>query len=500
MNDDEIKIGAAYIRVSTGKQEELSPDSQKRLILDHAKSNGIVIPEEYIFMENGISGRKADKRPQFQKMIALAKSGKFEVILLWKFSRFARNQEESIVYKSMLKKVNVDVISVSEPLVDGPFGSLIERIIEWMDEFYSIRLSGDVTRGMTEKAMRGGYQCRPPLGYMVPHHNATPVIVPEEAEIVKMIFDTYINTNMSTYQIAKKLNTMGYKTSRNKNFESRSLQYILDNPCYAGYVRWNRTENATNTIKPEDEWIVRDGKQEAIISKEIFESAQERRKKDYNPGIKRPSETYKHWLSGVLKCSACGQTLVVFRRKSRYGNNIYTHFRCNGYNKGNCPKPNGISALKIEPIVLDALKHATETGTINYNVIQPERQAINENETMLRKQLERLAQKERRIKDAYIEGIDTKEEYRENKSKIDNERKNIIDELEIYMQDDKQDIKSIMLSNVKDVYDILTSDVDADISKKNNSLKSVVDKIVFNKDEMNIDVYYYYSPAKNLVK
>jgi hypothetical protein len=68
------------------------------------------------------------------------------------------------------------------------------------------------------------------------------------------------------------------------------------------------------------------------------------------------------------------------------------------------------------------------------------------------------------------------------------------------MQDDKQDIKSIMLDNVKDVYDILTSDLDADVSKKNNSLKSVVEKIVFNKDEMNIDVYYYYSPTKTLIK
>ena len=87
-------------------------------------------------------------------MIATAKSSDhpFDVILLWKFSRFARNQEESIVYKSMLRnKYSVDVVSISEPLVDGPFGSLIERIIEWMDEFYSIRLSGDVTRGMTQK-------------------------------------------------------------------------------------------------------------------------------------------------------------------------------------------------------------------------------------------------------------------------------------------------------------------------------------------------------------
>ena len=156
-----IRTAALYIRVSTHEQEELSPDSQKRLLLDYANAHQISVPEQWIFQENGVSGRKADKRPQFQQMIAQAKSAShpFDAILVWKFSRFARNQEESIVYKSMLKnKYQVYVISISEPIIDGPFGSLIERIIEWMDEFYSIRLSGDVVRGMTEKALRGGCQ------------------------------------------------------------------------------------------------------------------------------------------------------------------------------------------------------------------------------------------------------------------------------------------------------------------------------------------------------
>ena len=123
-----------------------------------------------VFFEIGISGRKADKRPEFQKMIGLAKSSDHpvDVILVWKFSRFARNQEESIVYKSLLRKQsNVDVVSVSEPLIDGPFGSLIERIIEWMDEYYSIRLSGEVLRGMKEKATKKGYQMSPPLGIVL---------------------------------------------------------------------------------------------------------------------------------------------------------------------------------------------------------------------------------------------------------------------------------------------------------------------------------------------
>ena len=108
-----ILMAALYIRVSTEKQEELSPDSQKRLLLDYAESRDMIVSEKHIY----IATAKSSDHP-------------FDVILLWKFSRFARNQEESIVYKSMLRnKYSVDVVSISEPLVDGPFGSLIERII-----------------------------------------------------------------------------------------------------------------------------------------------------------------------------------------------------------------------------------------------------------------------------------------------------------------------------------------------------------------------------------
>ena len=131
------------------------------------KKINITIPEEYIFMES-ISGRKAEKRHDFQRMIGLAKTKPrpFSVIIVWKYSRFARNQEESIVYKSMLKKDNVDVISVSEPLIEGPFGSLIERIIEWMDEYYSIRLSGEVLRGMKEKPCKKAIRHLPVLAIL----------------------------------------------------------------------------------------------------------------------------------------------------------------------------------------------------------------------------------------------------------------------------------------------------------------------------------------------
>lgn len=148
-----MKIAAAYLRVSTERQDEYSLDSQLKLIREYAGKNDYIVPEDLVFIDDGISGRSAEKRPEFQRMIGQAKSQScpFEAILVWKYSRFARNQEESILYKAMLSRSGVEVVSISEPLIEGPFGSLIERILEWMDEFYSIRLSAEVKRGMTEK-------------------------------------------------------------------------------------------------------------------------------------------------------------------------------------------------------------------------------------------------------------------------------------------------------------------------------------------------------------
>ena len=191
-----LRVGAAYVRVSTDGQMDLSPESQLDSILSYAKTHNIVIPKENIFMESeGRSGKRAENRPQFQKMIATAKTKPkpFDCILVWKFSRFARNQDESTFYKGMLrKKLGIDVVSISEPVLDGMYGRLIEMIIEWQDEFYSYNLAQDVTRGMKSKASAGGYQCRPPLGYRIPYHKAAPEIVPEEAEIVRMIFDKFM--------------------------------------------------------------------------------------------------------------------------------------------------------------------------------------------------------------------------------------------------------------------------------------------------------------------
>lgn len=488
-----VKYAYGYIRVSTHDQEEISPDSQEHLLRDYAAKNNIVILK--IFTDLGISGRKANKRPGFQEMIGLAKGDDHPVdqILVWKFSRFARNQEESIVYKSLLKKQhNVDVVSVSEPLSDNPFGSLIERIIEWMDEYYSIRLSGEVHRGMKENALRGAYQARPPLGYKVVEHGKPPVIVPEEAKIVRTIFEKYTNEGMSFFDIARYLNSLGLKTSHGKPFERRSVEYIIQNPSYCGMIRWNRTENSTNRIKDKDEWIVTEGQQPAIISKELFESAQERFKATYKQVGKRPSSTYKHWLSGLLKCPDCGRTLTSATMK-RVNGEKYSYFSCYGYSKGKCKKPNGISSLVLEKEVLTSIKEILDTKDIVYELreYQPteqfdERRAITE-------QLESLTGKEERIKASYREGIDTLEEYKANKAIIQKERESLeqqLKELKKAAHKSDQDPADAMLQKVRSVYDILISNNYTYI-QKNEALKQIIDKIIYDRKNDSLKIYFF---------
>lgn len=490
-----LKTAALYIRVSTHMQDELSPDAQLRLLSEHARANSMIVPEEFIFMEKGISGRKADRRPEFQRMISLAKQypAPFDVILVWKYSRFARNQEESIVYKSLLRKqCKVDVISVSEPVIDGPFGSLIERIIEWMDEYYSIRLSGEVFRGMTEKALRGGYQARPPLGYRIDRRGEPPVIVPEEADIVRMIFDKYVNGRMSLFEISRYLNTLGIKTSRGKAFERRSIQYILQNPVYCGMVRWNRTENETNTIKDESEWIITQGSHEAIISKEVFDAAQKRFASEYRPKGSRPSSTYKHWLSGLVKCPECGRTMIAKHLKDKRSGRDYCYFTCYGYSKGKCLAKTSVSSRIMEPEVLAALKEAAGDPNLDFEYRQAMRLIDSSEEAMLSESLKKVDTKMMRIKEAYRNGVDSLEEYTENKQLLQREREDIENKLcALAAAPSKEEAAVKLHKRITDVCSVLESDQFSD-AEKNEAVRSVVEKFVFDRTSGRLDTYFFY--------
>lgn len=481
------KIGAIYIRVSTDKQEELSPDAQKRLLLEYAKAHDIYVPAEYIFQDNGISGRKAEKRPEFQRMIGLAKSKErpIECIIVWKFSRFARNQEESILYKSLLKKNNVDVISISENTT-GEFGSLIERIIEWMDEYYSIRLSGEVIRGMTESAMRGNYMAAPPIGYKT-SGNGKPPELDEETKIIPLTMKKLHYEGKSSRHIAVFCNDKGWRTKRGNLFEPRDVDYILMNPFYAGKLRWNYTDRGRK-LKPSDEVIYADGNWPALWT---WEECQQMtttilsRKNIYsNQKQPRDVSTCKHWLSGTLRCSSCGKTLSLGGSVNARG------FQCWNYAKGKCQTSNYVSEKNITEYVLDGLKNFISADYIPYEIVRASDATTSIEIDDLVKQLSRIEQREKRAKAAYLDGIDSKEEYKDNKAYCEKERKRLNEKISELKSssviENKEDLDIQMINNIKDVITVLENP-QADHETKGNAIRSIVDSIIFNRTDCSLE-------------
>ena len=479
-----MKSACAYIRVSTDKQEELSPDAQKRLLIDFAKKNNMSLLAENIYIDNGISGKKADKRPEFLKMIGLAKSKEhpFDVILVWKFSRFARNQEESIVYKSLLKKNHVEVVSVSEPLVDGPFGTLIERIIEWMDEYYSIRLSGEVLRGMTEKALRGGYQSSLPLGYKMNKDTGVPYIYEDEAVIVRKIYADY-TAGHSYLEIARELNSLGYKTKRGAAFEGRTIEYILSNPFYYGAVRWNRQKHDDHTIKSISDWIIADGRHEALIDKIKWDEIQHLIALRSKPYKARAAGHMRHWLGGLVKCSDCGASLMAGLNATRY--------QCGNYNKGKCLHSHFIKTAALEDAVYKSLEHVLQNSNeLHYELKKSSNKPDTNDRDIILNQLSKLNDKEARIKQAFRDGIDTIEEYKENKQIIADERKALQSQLESLSPASSDDSSTEMLKNISTVLDIV-KDTSNDTLTRANAIRSVVDHCIYDKENDKLEVYFF---------
>ncbi len=470
------RIGAAYIRVSTDDQLEYSPESQIKAIKDYAKSHKIIIPNEYIFKDDGISGRKADKRPGFQKMISVAKEtpAPFQVILVWKFSRFARNREDSIVYKSMLRKqCGIDVISIAEPLSDDKTSVLMEAMLEAMDEYYSINLGEEVKRGMTLKAEKGEPLSVPPYGYKILDKQY--IAEENEAKIVKYIFESYVSGN-SVRAIVRECNNMGAKTHRGNIFESRTIDYILQNPVYIGKIRWNPQRRTRRNFEDPD-IMIKDGSHERIISDDLWQEAQQiiTKNKILHQNSEKPFN-FSNVLQGVMRCSNCGATLI------KGGN----YLQCQKYTKMNCSVSHSMPYEKTVNIVLEQIKKDFELGTIQ-NIRKIGQKDIETE--IIKAQIKKEQKKLERAKEAFLNEIDTAEEYRELKQAITNTIKELNNKLP--SKPDNPDIltKKLIKKNKKIVEKLFDDKIS--MKEKNEIIKSFVEKIVFDKQNRELIFYYY---------
>lgn len=297
-----------YARYSSENQREESIEGQIRDCMEYAKRKGLTVIETYVDRARSAT---SDNRPDFLRMIHDSTRKQFEVVLVWKLDRFARNRYDSAKYKAFLKKSNVKVLSVRENIPEGSDGILLEAILEAMAEHFSVDLSQKVTCGMKENALK----CRhnggiPALGYTVDkdlyYH-----VDEAAASIVRDIFNKY-DRGIPMKEIAAELNARGLHTAHGKPYNVSRIGQILSNRKYIGEYRFG--ENVIPNGIP------------ALISQELFDRVQIRKGKNkHAPAHAKATENYL--LSTKLSCGECGAFMVGESGTSSTGA-IYRYYRC----------------------------------------------------------------------------------------------------------------------------------------------------------------------------
>lgn len=216
-----------YARYSSDNQREASIEGQIRECTAFAEKNGITVLRHYI--DRAISA-KTDNRPEFQNMIIDSNKKLFDMIIVWKLDRFARNRYDSARYKAQLKKNGVKVVSATEVISDGAEGIILESMLEGFAEYYSVDLSEKVVRGMTDNALKcmfnGGTL---PMGYVIDaeqHFQIDPVTAPYILDAFKQYDEGATMT-----QIRDWLNEQGMKNTRGNPLTYNSVQHLL----FCGY-------------------------------------------------------------------------------------------------------------------------------------------------------------------------------------------------------------------------------------------------------------------------
>lgn len=346
---------AIYARYSSDNQREESIDAQIRAIKEYCQKNNMQIAK--VYTDEAFTAT-TDDRPNFLKMIRDSELDIFDVVIVHKLDRFARDRYDSAYYKRMLKKRDIKVKSVLEHLDDSPESVILESVLEGMAEYYSKNLAREVMKGMKETA----YQCkhnggRPPLGYDVAE-DKTYKINEHEAQAVKIIFKMYAN-NKGYSEIIDTLNEKGYRTQTGRKFGKNSFHDILKNEKYRGIYIFNRTakkefgKRTHRKSKPDKEIIRIEEGMPRIIDDITWGKVQKRMAKN-RKGANSAKENYL--LSGLIYCGKCSGAMTGARRRAGRNKKLYVSYECSTRKRTKGCDMKAINKTYVENIVIDYLE------------------------------------------------------------------------------------------------------------------------------------------------
>ncbi|QIB27944.1 recombinase family protein [Caloranaerobacter azorensis] len=508
---------AIYARVSTLEQAEegYSIDAQIENIKKKCEiENKVVVG---VYADRGISGKSIENRFELQRLIEDSKKGLFDEVMVWKTSRLARNILDLLQIVNELEKNNVTFRSITEPYdTSTPTGKFLMNMIASVAEFERTTIIENLKMGMNARAKKGLKNGGRMLGYRSVGRgkDSRLEIVPEEAEIVRKIFNLY--TEGYGYKaIANRLNKAGYRTVKGNLFGITAISDIISNPTYVGKIRFNRyVDYSTKRRKGKSEnFILVDGQHKPIISEEVWSKAQEIKRARASKYPRSYSGEFP--LTGLLRCPVCGYGMVASRtvntlkdgtkKKIRY----YSCGRFRNQGSEAC-SANSVRADKAEAYVFNRIKEVLLNEKVlkdivdNLNKTREEKIKPLEKELEnIRKQIENYNIKKKRIFELYEDGVIEKEilmgrlkEIEDILEKLNIRKNEILKEIEL---NGSEKIPYEVVREIMQDFEKLMSN--ADKEQRKLFLQLIINKITVD-DNRNIDTIeiHFNENLKRIIK
>lgn len=488
---------AAYCRVSTEKEDQLnSLEAQKEFFLEYTKRTGDTLVK--LYADEGISGTKIKKRIEFQRMLADAEHGLFDMVVVKDISRFARNTVDLLQSVRKLKALGIETQFLTANMTSMGNSEFVLTIFGALAQEESANTSKRVKFGKKMNAEKG----RVPnivYGYdktIGDYFNLA--INEEEAAVVRQIYKWYTEEGFGAAKIANMLNEKGIKTKRNCNWSQNATCRILTNEIYTGKII-NGKEEVSDFLtgqrkeKDETEWYVAERPEIRIIDDETFEKAQEILRSRHDAfNIKHERQSNKYLFSTLIKCKDCGWS---FRRTVRTYKNTYVRWVCSGHNgKGADSCPNAVAVDEEELIQVlqeyfaDILKGKKKVISYVVNEFQRVYKAKDENveyEKELNSQLAKLRKSREKYMNMYTDDLISREELNEKIGGMRKEIERLENELKMvsYHLTKGEQLEAILNSTFKEIEDI------TDVHEMTNTqLKRIIKKIEVDHDG-NVDIY-----------
>ena len=447
-------VCAIYTRVSTEEQaKHYSLDYQELQCKEFIKTKGWDPDKALLYQDPGFSG-KSDNRPAFQRMVYDAQAGKFQVLVIHKLDRFMRNMVLCSQYlQKIVQDFHIPVFFFGDNLM---FENEVEMSIQltmfsWFADYYVKNLSKETAKGKYSKASKGMTNGAAPFGY-VKDDKGYLLIEPEEAEAVKMAFESYSTGLYSDQQIADILNKTGFKTKRGHIFSKDTVTGMLQNVTYEGLILY------TGIKANEKDVIMFQGLHDPIITPELFDKCMNvRMQKNSNPirdkHLGTPDVSDRFMLQGILVCASCGRKMRTQSRKDHHDFRYLESKSVKGdpctYQKKSKPIISRIPELQVS-MIIDSLILPDEW----LSVIQKEIAEKNDS-SAIDEQIERI---ERRISLLTKDYQDFCELYTQEE-RDDNimTRKKLYDELRMLKAQQSQnamelDYSQILVQSLKDYF------------------------------------------------